>query len=111
MTPKEFFNPRYSTAEMENSKIRNGNFNYQKVHMFFDDKKEGLPTRTIGRVWKTGEKSELVTWNQFGECWMNNARFRECDMIRPNQPEIEMARALCATLTLLLICFVFSILF
>lgn len=88
---KEFFNPRFSTEELENSKTRSG-VKFEIATMIFEDKREHFPTRTLGRVTLKTGSTLIVVWDQHGECWYIGKRLPQFDLIRPTQKEIDASK-------------------
>lgn len=88
---REFFDPRFSTQEIENSKLR-CNLQFTTNDMYFDDEKRGFPTHICGTI-KTGRGNIiLASWNQHGECTVKGKRIKSFDMVRPTQKEIDSSR-------------------
>lgn len=88
---KEFFNPRFSTSEMENSKTRSG-VKFEIATLIFDDKRQHYPTRALGRVTISASIKQIVVWDQHGECMKDGKRLPEYDLIRPTQKEIDASK-------------------
>ena len=88
---KEAVNPRLTTSEMETSGTRCG-CDHRISTMDFGDEKPHFPTLAVGAV-NTGQGWNIgATWNQYGECSVNNRRIRSFDIITPAQKEINDAK-------------------
>jgi len=87
MKLKEFFNPRYTTEEMEGSRTRY-RARYEISAMDWADGKPGYPTIGVGKVFAKG-KMEPVSWDQYGKCTRNGKREPQFDLVRKAQREIE----------------------
>ena len=90
-TFSDLFNPRFSTGEIESSKLK-CNLHFETTDLYFDDLKRGYPTHILGFVkTKRGIKIRSA-WNQQGECWVTGIRVKSFDMIRPTQREMDSAK-------------------
>jgi len=90
-TIREFFDPRFSTEEVENSKLK-CNLPFESSDMFYDDLKRGYPTTILGAIKTPAGILMQVSWNQHGECTNQGVRLESFDMVRPTQKEIDSAR-------------------
>jgi len=107
---RNFFDPRFTTEEVENSKLK-CNFHFESTDMFFDDEKRGFPTNILGVIKTPAGTLLSVSWNQHGECTSQGIRLKSFDLVRPTQKEIDSARPVLTILTIGLIVIVASIIF
>jgi hypothetical protein len=101
-TIRNFFDPRFSTEDVENSKLK-CNLHFRTLDMYFDDKKKGFPTHIIGVVKTPAGALLKVSWNQHGECVSEGIRLHSFDLVRPTQKEIDAARPLMTSMVILFI--------
>ena len=88
---KQTFNPRLSTRDMETSPTRCG-CEYRISTMDFEDDKPHFPTLAVGAI-NTGQGWTIrATWNQDGECTVENRRIKSFDLVTPVQKEINDAK-------------------
>lgn len=107
---RDFFEPRFSTQEIENSKLK-CNLSFSTTDMFYDDEKRGFPTHILGNV-KTQRGILLpASWNQRGECTVKGKRVRSFDMVRPTQSEMDSAKSVFTSLVVALIVILVCIIF
>jgi len=98
----ELFDPRFSTEEVENSKLK-CNFPFESTDMFYDDLKRGFPTNILGVI-KTPNGALLsVSWNQHGECTSQGVRLKSFDLVRPTQKVIDSEKTI--VVSTIVICF------
>ncbi len=102
--------PRFSTEEIEGSKLRGG-LSFRSTTLFFDDLKPGLPTLVLGYVTTKKKNSIHATWNKYGECFVQRKRIKSFDLIRPTQREIDSQKtfgeALLVGVIVIIICIIF----
>ena len=95
---REFLDPRFSTQEIENSRLRS-NLNFDLVDFYYNDEKEGYPTHVSGTI-KTGHGIIIqANWDQHGECTVKGKRIRSFYLIRETRSEIDSSRTI-GTVTL-----------
>lgn len=87
---KEFFNPRFSTSEMESSRTRSGR-PYGIDFLIYDDFRPHYPVTAVGKV-ATATSKLIVTWDRHGKCTLSGQRLPEYDLIRPTQKEIDAGK-------------------
>lgn len=98
----EFFDPRFSTDEIENSKLK-CNLSFETTGMFYDDEKRGFPTHILGIV-KTKRGIPLhASWNQHGECTVKGIRVKSFDLVRPTQSQMDSGKSVLTSLVVGLI--------
>lgn len=87
----EFFNPRFSTEEIENSKLKPGLL-LDLTGFSYADKKPGFPTLATGYVHTRKGHILRCNWDQHGKCFSNNKRVKLYDLIRPTRQKIDSSR-------------------
>ena len=107
---KEFFNPRFTTEELENSRTRGG-VKFEIKSLIFDDEREHFPTRAIGRVALKSGSMLIVVWNQHGECMYEGNRMPQFDLLRPTQKEIDAAKPVFVSMVGIIILLLITIIF
>jgi hypothetical protein len=93
----DFFYPRFSTAEIESSKLK-CNLEFEATGFYYDDEKRGFPTHILGYI-KT-RKGHLLhaSYNKYGECTIKGKRIKSFDLVRPSQKEIDAASSIVTSL-------------
>jgi hypothetical protein len=107
---KEFFNPRFTTTELENSNTRSRVI-YEITSLIYDDKRQHYPTRAIGKVTTTAGSKLIVVWDQNGNCMKDGNRLPEYDIIRSTQKEIDASRPAFVALVGIFIMVIFTLIF
>ena len=109
-TFKAIMVPRFSTEEVESSRLRS-NLIFEASSFFFDDGKKGYPTLVLGWITTTRDHLIRAAWNKYGECTVQGKRIKSFDLIRPTQGEIDSARSIAesmvAGLIVIIICIIF----
>ena len=80
-----FAQPRMSTWEFENSKLKCDLY-YVINSVYFDDGISEYPSMVSGVV-RMERGVTPVCWNRFGECFIKGRRFSEFDLISPLRKE------------------------
>jgi hypothetical protein len=89
-TLREIHDPRFSTEEMETSKLKCG-FDFKITSMYYDDQQKGMPSHAFGFVRPPNCPPFLATWNRYGECLVNSTRIKSFDLQRSTQNYIDSA--------------------
>ncbi|MEI7526969.1 MAG: hypothetical protein WCJ95_21655 [Mariniphaga sp.] len=100
-----FIEPRLSTLEFEECKIRCGS-DFSIEVMNFDDFDHFYPHKVTGRVWESDGVGIEVAWNKYGEATVDGKCTRCYDVVREKvvQKEIDGVRIVfCCLLGLFLI--------
>lgn len=104
----KFFNPPFSTSEMESSRTRSG-VEFNIATMIYDDDIRYCPVTALGCV-KTPKGHLLhVNWDRDGHCRDNGLRMTDFDLIRPTQNEIDSAKIVGGSVLTILVIVIFSI--
>ena len=90
---KEFWNPRFTTNQMEISHT-SCNAKFEIFSIIYDDKFPKLPFRALGYIITNLGVKRRVSWNQFGECYFELERVPKYDLIHPDHKEIESAKVI-----------------
>ena len=85
---RNFFDPRFSTSEIETSRLK-CNLSFSTNDMYFDDRRRGYPTHICGIVKTRRGVIIIASWNQHGECKVKGVRVKSFDLVRPTQSEID----------------------
>ncbi len=109
-TLREIHDPRFSTEEMETSKLKCG-FEFSITSMYYDDGQPNLPSHACGFVVPPNVKEIPAVWNRHGECLVNQVRLKSFDLIRKTQQEIDSARAVGESMLLAIFVIIISIIF
>lgn len=78
--PKQKSKLRFSTEEVENSRIRCG-CEFKISSLLFDDT-PNFPVRVLGYIRTNQGHQILATWNQYGECTFEGQRIKSFDLIK-----------------------------
>lgn len=106
----EIFDPRFSTEEIQNSKLKYG-ITFEVTDLFFDDEKPHFPTHILGVVKTQNGIRIQCSWNRHGECTHQGNRVKSFDLIRPTQGEIDSARTVGTSLMVFIVLIIISNLF
>jgi len=87
----EFFNPRFTTTELENSNTRSRVI-YEITSLIYDDERQRFPTRALRKVTTKAGSKLIVVWDQNGKCMKDGKRLPEYDIIRATQKEIDASK-------------------
>jgi len=107
---REFFDPRFSTLEIEKSKLR-CNLSFGTTDMYFDDEKRGFPTHVVGFIKTRRGHCLPSSWNKYGECKMNGKRIKAFDLVRPSRLETAPARPVINSILFVMIIILVGIIF
>ena len=110
MTLKEFFIPRFSNEEFQESKTRSGH-KTEMTSMKPDNSLRGYPLFYFGYV-LNGKVKIKYEWNRYGECstYYPKARAQQYDLVRPGHEEVESLKMICLCLIgMILICLLSTI--
>jgi hypothetical protein len=78
--PKQKSELRFSTEEMENSRLRCG-CEFNITSLFFGDM-PNFPLRVLGYI-RTNQGHQIrATWDQYGECTIEDQRIKSFDLIK-----------------------------
>jgi hypothetical protein len=89
-TLREIQDPRFSTEEMETSKLKCG-FDFKITSMYYDDLQKGLPSHAFGWVHPPNSVPIPAYWSKHGECMINSMRVKSFDLHRNTQNYIDSA--------------------
>lgn len=107
---REFFEPRFSTQEIESSKLK-CNLRFETTDLFYDDGKRGFPTHILGYVKTRPGRLLSASWNQHGECTVKGIRVKSYDMVRPTQSQMDSGKSVITSLVVglivILVCIIF----
>jgi len=81
--PKQKSKLRFSTEEVENSRIRCG-CEFKISSLLFDDT-PNFPVRVLGYIRTNQGHQILATWNQYGECTFEGQRINSFDLIKKSE--------------------------
>lgn len=107
---KEFFNPRFTTSELENSKTRSRVI-YEITSLIYDDERQHFPTRAIGKVTTITGTNLIVVWDQNGKCMNDGKHFAEYDLIRSTQKEIDASKPAFVAMVGILLMIIITLIF
>lgn len=110
MKIKKFFNPPYTTKEMESASPRKWEkYGISISDMLYD--RIGYPVRTNGVATNRETKMKFrVVWNEHGEAFADGVRVHDCDLVRKNQGEYDSASLVCFGLVGIILVVLLSIL-
>jgi len=106
----EFFNPRFTTTELENSNTRS-RVVYEIAILIYDDKRQHYPTRAVGKVTTIAGSKLTVVWDQNGKCMKDGKRLPEYDIIRATQKETDASRPAFVAMVGILIMVIITLIF
>jgi len=106
----EFFNPRFTTTELENSNTRSRVI-YEMTSLIYDDERQHFPTRALGKVTTKAGSKLIVVWDQNGKCMENGKRLPEYDIIRATQKETDASRPAFVAMVGILIMVIITLIF
>lgn len=110
MNFKNFFNPPYTTKEMEAALPRKWEkYETSISNMLYD--KPGYPVRTNGIATNRETRMKFkVVWTEHGEAYTDGVRVHGCDLVRKNQGEYDSASMFCLGLVGIILIVFLSIL-
>ena len=103
-------NPRFTTEEMESSKLKCG-FHFEISSMYYDDLKKDLPSHAFGWVIPPVGKPIRAVWDRNGQCLVDQVRMLTYDLARPTQSEIDSYRAIGESFALAILTIIISLIF
>ena len=92
---KEFFIPRFTISELENSQTRCG-CDYEIDTIVFDDELPCMPKLAKGKIIIARKIKFTAMWSKDGKCTVNGDRVKSFDLIRPEYKKSEVVRPLIA---------------